>query len=63
MPVKIKVFISVLALLVVGGFAYMNLNDGNEKVGYVGLGLAALMVLAMWIFPETGKVRRAPEKP
>ncbi|MDP4796410.1 MAG: hypothetical protein NWR87_05815 [Rhodospirillales bacterium] len=58
MPVKIKVFISVMALAVVGGFSLMNLNGGNETVGYVGLGLAALMVLAMWIFPETGKVRR-----
>lgn len=62
MPVKIKVFISGMALLVVGGFAFMNLNDGNEKVGYAGLGLAALMVLAMWIFPETGKVRRTSGK-
>lgn len=62
MPVKIKMFISAMALLVVGGFALMNLNDGNEKVGYVALGLAALMVLAMWIFPETGKVRRTSGK-
>jgi len=58
MPVKIKVFISVMALLVVGGFSYMNLTDGNETVGYVGLALAVMMVLAMWIFPETGKVKR-----
>ncbi len=62
MPVKIKVFISALALLVVGGFAYMNLHDGNDTVGYVCFGLAVLMVLAMWIFPETGKVRRTPAK-
>lgn len=58
MPVKIKVFISAMALIVVGGFSYMNLNDGNETVGYVGLALAVMMVLAMWIFPETGKVKR-----
>jgi membrane protein YdbS with pleckstrin-like domain len=58
MPVRIKIFISLLAALVVGGFAYLQLGDGNERVAYAGFALAAFMVLAIWIFPETGKVRR-----
>ena len=56
MPVRIKIFVSILAALVVGGFAFMQLSGPRPEIGYVGLTLAALMVLAIWMFPETGKV-------
>ncbi len=58
MPVHIKLFITVLAALVVGGFAYMQIGGAYERIVYPGFALAAFMVLAIWIFPETGKVRR-----
>lgn len=58
MPVHIKLFITLLAALVVGGFAYMQIGGEYEAVVYPGFALAAFMVLAIWIFPETGKVRR-----
>jgi len=58
MPVKIKLFISLLALVVVGGFSYTNLDGIHDRIGYVGFALACFMVLAMWIFPETGQVKR-----
>lgn len=61
MPVHIKLFISAMAALVVGGFAYTQLGGPRPEITYVGFGLAALMVLAIWIFPETGKVK-APSK-
>ena len=57
MPIHIKAIISILAALVVGGFAATNLGGPNETVAYVGFALAAMMVLAIWIFPETGKVK------
>ncbi|MDA8637756.1 hypothetical protein N9L49_03985 [Rhodospirillales bacterium] len=58
MPVGIKIVISLLTVLVVGGFSYMQLGGANHKVAYTGFALLVLMLLAMWIFPETGKVKR-----
>lgn len=58
MPVRIKLFITVLAAAVVAGFAYMQSGGPYASVTYPGYALAAFMVLAIWIFPETGKVRR-----
>lgn len=58
MPVRIKIFISLLTVLVIGGFSYLQLDGTHDKIAYAGFALTAFMVLAMWIFPETGKVRR-----
>jgi hypothetical protein len=61
MPVHIKLIVSALALIVVGGFSYSQLDGPNPGISYVGMGLAALMVLAIWIFPETGR-KKSPDK-
>ncbi len=54
MPTGIKFTISVLVVLV-GAVAYvLETQSGRDTLGWVAAGLAALMVLAMWIFPETG---------
>ena len=57
MPVPIKLIVSALAFIVVGGFSYSQLDGPNANIAYVGMGLAALMVLAIWIFPETGRAK------
>lgn len=61
MPVPIKIMVSVLALIVVGGFSFTQLGGPNDQIAFVGTGLAALMVLAIWIFPETGRTK-SPNK-
>jgi Na+/phosphate symporter len=54
MPSGIKATLS-LVVLVGGVIAYLfDKQDGNEQLGWVSVGLALFMVLAMWIFPETG---------
>ena len=57
MPVHIKLIVSALALIVVGGFSYSQLDGPNANISYIGMGLAALMVLAIWIFPEAGRAK------
>ena len=56
MPINIKIIVSVLAALVVGGFSYTNLDGIHDRIGYLGFALATLMIVGIWLFPETGKV-------
>lgn len=47
----------MLSLVVLAGGAsayWFDKQDGNEQLGLVSAGLAVFMVVAMWIFPETG---------
>lgn len=50
-----------MAAIIVGGFGYTQLAGPRPEIAYVGFTLAAMMVLAIWIFPETGDVK-APSK-
>jgi len=54
MPSGIKTILS-LVVLFVGGVAYWyEKQAGNEQLSWIVAALAVFMVLAMWIFPETG---------
>ncbi len=54
MPAHIKAMLSVV-VLIVGAVVHMFEKDaGNTQLSWVVAGLAVFMVLAMWIFPETG---------
>lgn len=54
MPNGIKAILS-LVVLIVGAIAHWyERQAGNEPLSWVAVGLAVFMVLAMWIFPETG---------
>lgn len=55
MPSNIKAFISLLVAAVGVVALYLEVQAGRETVGWVALALAVGMILAMWIFPETGK--------
>jgi len=55
MPSNIKAFISLLVAVVGIAALYLEVQAGRGTVGWVALALAAGMILAMWIFPETGK--------
>jgi hypothetical protein len=46
--------ISILTLAVGGGVYYFERQAGNEQLAWVVAGLTVFMVLAMWLFPETG---------
>ena len=54
MPSHIKAMISLLVLVVGGVVHWWEKQAGNEHLSWDVAGLAVFMVLAMWIFPETG---------
>lgn len=66
MPVKIKMGLSVLVLLVTAIASYMQHQLGHNLVQYLVIFLGIFMVFAMWLFPEVkreetaGGVQRKP---
>jgi hypothetical protein len=64
MPVKIKVGLSLLVVLVAAIAAYFQHVLGHDRIQYVVAFLGFFMIFAMWLFPEVkrddtaGGVRR-----
>ena len=58
MPVKIKIVLSSLVAIIIGGYGWLALSEVNNKTGFATIILAVLMIISIWIFPETGKVKR-----
>ena len=58
MPVKIKLVLSSLVAIIIGGYGCLALSEVDNKTGVATIVLAALMIISIWIFPETGKVKR-----
>ncbi len=64
MPVKIKLGLSVLVVLMTAIVAYYQHTLGHDHIQYVVAFLGAFMIFAMWLFPEVkreespGGVRR-----
>ena len=55
MPTNIKIGLSILTLIV-GTIIYLwEVEQGNQGLSIIVAGLSVFMVLAMWIFPETGR--------
>jgi hypothetical protein len=54
MPKHIKLFVSILTLLVGALFYYFETKFGQSHVAIVGACLSVFMVFAMWVFPEVG---------
>ena len=66
MPVKIKLGLSLLVVLVAAIAFYYQHTAGHDLVQYVVAFLGFFMIFAMWLFPEVkreetaGGVRREP---
>jgi hypothetical protein len=64
MPVKIKLGLSLLVVLVAALAAYYQYMLGHDRIQYVVAFLGFFMIFAMWLFPEVkrdesaGGVRR-----
>jgi len=64
MPVKIKLGLSLLVVLVTAIAAYYQHALGHDRIQYVVAFLGFFMIFAMWLFPEVkrdesaGGVRR-----
>ena len=54
MPANIKLALSLAVLAVGAGAHYWERQQGDEPLSWVIAALAVFMVLAMWLFPETG---------
>jgi hypothetical protein len=63
-PVKIKLGLSLLVVLVAAIAAYHQHTLGHDRIQYVVAFLGCFMIFAMWLFPEVkrdesaGGVRR-----
>jgi ATP/ADP translocase len=64
MPVKIKLGLSLVTVLVAAIAAYYQHLLGHDRIQYVVAFLGCFMIFAMWLFPEVkrdetgGGVRR-----
>lgn len=54
MPTPIKIFVSILTLIIGAVFYHFEMQYGQAHVAKVAIFLSVFMVLAMWIFPEAG---------
>ena len=52
MPVKIKLGLSLLVVLVAAIAAYYQHAFGHDRIQYVVAFLGLFMIFAMWLFPE-----------
>lgn len=52
MPVKIKLGLSLLTILVAAIAAYYQYLLGHGRIQYVVVFLGLFMIFAMWLFPE-----------
>ncbi|MBM08800.1 MAG: hypothetical protein CMF69_04380 [Magnetovibrio sp.] len=57
MPSHIKAALSIVVLCIGFTMHWYEKENGDEQMSWVVIGLAVFMVLAMWIFPETGKLK------
>ena len=64
MPVKIKLGLSFVVILVTAIACYFQHAAGHDRIQYVVAFLGCFMIFAMWLFPEVkreetaGSVRR-----
>jgi hypothetical protein len=52
MPVKIKLGLSLLVVLVAAAASYVQHRLGHDRIQYVVAFLGLFMIFAMWLFPE-----------
>jgi hypothetical protein len=64
MPVRYKLLISVLALIMGAAVFFLDTHSGGGTARWVALGLGPFMVFAIWLFPETKakEIRREAAK-
>ncbi|EKS41688.1 MAG: putative membrane protein [Afipia broomeae] len=59
MPVKIKLALSLVVIIVAAVAFYMQHTLGHERVQYLVVFLGVFMVFAMWLFPEVKREETA----
>lgn len=59
MPVKIKLMLSLLVVVVAAITAYVQHAIGHERIQYLVVFLGCAMVFAMWLFPEVKREETA----
>ncbi len=59
MPVKIKLVLSLVVIIVAAVAFYMQHTLGHERVQYLVVFLGVFMVFAMWLFPEVKREETA----
>ncbi len=62
MPNDVKVWVSVITLLVAAAVAYWEYGLGRTDLTWIVAGTGLFMVIAMWVFPEAG-VKKGKREP
>ena len=55
MPLNVKICVSILTLIIVGGYGLYEYSFLNVFLGKLVILISIFMVLAIWLFPETPK--------
>lgn len=63
MPNNVKTIISLLVAGVAAAMFFYQEDVGLSANKWVVVGLAAFMILALWLFPEAKPQKRNPPKP
>ena len=61
MPNDVKAYVSTAVAVVAIVLAFWSGSPVRPEFGNFVLATAAFMIVAMWIFPEAGEKRKAPE--
>jgi hypothetical protein len=61
MPNHIKLILSLVVLAVALAVHYFQARAGQEFNSWLALGLAVLMIVAMWLFPEAKGYKKKRE--
>ncbi len=54
MPIKVKISLSLLVVLVAAIVAWLEFAGARADLGVIVLAIAAIMLLGLWVFPEAG---------
>jgi hypothetical protein len=57
MPNHLKFLLSIAVVLVAAAVFYFEGGRGADTVQWVVVGLACLMIVAVWLFPETRRAK------
>jgi uncharacterized protein YqgC (DUF456 family) len=60
MPNHLKFLLSIAVVLVGAAVYHFEGSRGADTVQWVVVGLACLMILAVWLFPETRRAKHDP---
>jgi len=54
MPLPYKILLSLIVVVVSGLIAWSEFGGAQPDLAWIVIGIAAVMLLGLWVFPEAG---------